>query len=35
LTEKKLLIMDEILNALLHELKMKGAGIKETNDESP
>jgi hypothetical protein len=35
LTEKKLLIMDEILNALVHELKMIGAGIKETNDESP
>ena len=35
LTEKKLLIMDEILNALLHELKAVGLGIKETNNESP
>lgn len=33
LTEKKLLAMDEILNALLHELKTIGAGIKETNEE--
>jgi len=33
LTEKKLLIMDEILNALLHEIKAVGARIKETNDE--
>lgn len=33
LTEKKLLIMDEILNALLHELKTIGARIRETNDE--
>ena len=33
LTEKKLLVMDEILNALLLELKTIGAGIKETNDE--
>jgi len=33
LTEKRLLIMDEILNALLHEIKAVGARIKETNDE--
>jgi hypothetical protein len=33
LTEKKLLIMDEILNALLHEIKVVDAGIKEMNDE--
>ena len=33
LTEKKLQIMDEILNALLYELITIGAGIKETNDE--
>ncbi len=35
LTEKKLLIMDEILNALLQEIKATGVRIKETNDESP
>ena len=34
LTEKKLLIMDEILNALLHELKTIDTEIKETNDEN-
>ncbi|HBL77387.1 MAG: hypothetical protein A2W90_21540 [Bacteroidetes bacterium GWF2_42_66] len=33
LTEKKLQIMDETLDALLHELKTIGDEIKETNDE--
>jgi len=33
LTEKKLLIMDDILNALLQELKTIGTGIREPNDE--
>ena len=33
LTEKKLLIMDEILNALLQEIKAVSAGITETNDK--
>ena len=33
LTEKKLLIMDEIINALLHELKTIAVGIKGTSDE--
>jgi len=33
LTEKKLLVMDEIMNTLMDKLKTIGAGIKETNDE--
>ena len=33
LIEKKLLVMDEIINALLHELKTIGVRIKETSDE--
>ena len=33
LTEKKLLVADEILNALLKELNMAFSRVKETNDE--
>jgi len=35
LTEKKLLIMDEIIITLLQEIKATGVRIKEPNDESP